>query len=82
MAVITTEIAVGAWENRKTLTYAPCNQHFEGIGFFDETGRAYNPGCGADSPKRRPYKVETDMNVTYLMYDAGQAAIFRITTVE
>lgn len=82
MAVITTEIAIGAWEDRETLEYVPCNQHIEGYGFFDETGIAYNPNGGKELPKRRPYKAEPGDTVTYLMFDAGTAPIFRITTAE
>lgn len=80
MAVITTEIAIGVWDDRETLEYVPCNQHIDGFGFFDETGLAYNPGCYRESPKRRPYKADVGEGVTYLMFDAGNAPIFRITT--
>lgn len=80
MAVLTTEIAIGEWDNRENLTYKPCNQYFDGYGFFDETGIAYKPGCYRMSPKRRPYKAEAGEMTSYLMFDEGTAPIFRITT--
>lgn len=44
MAEITTEISIGAWADRATLDYVPCNQYFSRIGFFDATGIAFPLG--------------------------------------
>ena len=77
MSVITTEVAIGEWENRADLEYRPCNDRIEGYGFIDALGRKLPSARSED--QRRPYKVETGGSVTYIMYDSGTAPIFRVT---
>lgn len=78
MSIITTEVAVGAWENRTTLTYVPCNERLPGVGHVDAFGRK-TPEALKDVYTRRPYKVDAGNSVTYVKYDSGVSPIFRIT---
>ena len=67
MPTTVTTIAVGKWENRKNLEYAPCNERVK--------GKRYNAfgvqisQAGDPAEVRRPYKMEEDGTTIYVMYD-------------
>lgn len=79
MATVKTEVSVGEWENRAELDYVPANAAVPGAGFVDAFGRKSGTAGYGLSVTRRPYRVETAENVTYIQYDAGEAPIFRVT---
>ena len=81
MSVITTEVAVGTWEDRADLDYVPCNDKIPGYGFVDALGRKI-PAARTSESERRPYKVESGDGVTYIKYDTGSSPIFRVTDDE
>ena len=70
---ITTEIGYGKWNDRKSLDYIPCNSPLD--------GKFYGPYGDIDPFERRPYKIEEDGGVSYVMYDedSNGAVIYRIT---
>ena len=78
MSIITTEVAVGEWEDRANLDYVPCNDAIPGYGFVDALGRKI-PAARTEDQNRKPYKVETGGSVTYIKYDSGFSPIFRVT---
>ena len=79
MATIKTEVSVGEWENRAALEYVPANAAVPGTGFVDAFGRKSGTAGYGLPLTRRPYRVETTDNVTYIQYDAGSSPIFRVT---
>lgn len=70
---VTTEIAFGKWNDRKSLDYIPCNSPLD--------GKFYGPYGDLDSFERRPYKIEENGGVSYVMYDedSNGSVIYRIT---
>ena len=78
MAVTTTTVALGKWANRSNLKYQPCNNPVN--------GRKLNAfglqlGDGAANMLRRPYKVDEQGSVAYVMYEDDSRTdvpIFRI----
>ena len=80
MSVIITTIALGKWENRANLNYAPVNNRLA-------NGQRYNAfgvqisRAGDPAETRRPYKIEDNGGTVYVMYDDdsdGDAVIFKM----
>ena len=80
MATTITTVALGKWDDRANLNYAPCNNKLA-------NGRRYNAfgvpisQAGDPAETRRPYKVEEDGGTVYVMYDDdsnGDAVIFKM----
>lgn len=82
MAQIVTMIAVGKWSNRETLNYVPVNTKIDGV-LYNAFGMVSNSAYD-QAIIRRPYRIEEDSGVTYVMYDDdtnGAVPIYRTTEV-
>lgn len=79
MAQYVTTVAVGKWNDRANLDYAPVNSKVNGVLYNAFGVRITSAGGTADT--RRPYRMEESGNTTYVMYDddaKGGVPIFKV----
>lgn len=64
--MITQLLAIGKFDNRETLNYQPVNEPINGACYNAFGVKINHPYANAE---RRPFKVDAQGSVTYIMFD-------------